>query len=422
MKKVQRGQRMQIPASDYNALIEAAEQMQRGGNRNNGAAPPAVNMGPGEILVKNDSGRALGLFAAIRLADVYVRPETNEAGFAFGLQCYSAVIFDRDYRNGDAVAVLLQPLTPNAVGRARLSGVVPVVISNAAADGSTRFAVPQNAANGAFPVFKAADSGISVIWAQGARPGYGLLQLGAAAAAASGYDGYFKLAYSESAETNENGETTIRRIISVSGIPEARAFGRALTFGKWLPAEERMLDVTGFDGFASVYLQWQYGRAALIAEPGSAYPSGNTVLHPRFLLGWVSADGVVEQENFRNSPFIFNNTSMYYNGQPLAQPVTGSDGSGMLRIPAMLTDLPQYVEADTSAQAVIVPELTVPEAGAIGKYLFAVGTMDAVGVYSAQYALRDSPTTPDFGVYVGRIGYDLGHVGNRLEFGARYYI
>jgi hypothetical protein len=80
LKKVQRGQTLRIPASAYNAFIDAAADYRQRTLGIAGQYKPRDTRG-GVILVRNDTGSAQAQFAVLGIGEIVIAPDDNEAEF-----------------------------------------------------------------------------------------------------------------------------------------------------------------------------------------------------------------------------------------------------------------------------------------------------------------------------------------------------
>ena len=121
LKKVQRGQALRMPASAYNAFIDAAADYR---NRTLGIEGryKQRDSRSGVVIVRNQSGAALDQFAVVELGSVIIGPADNEQGFR------SRTTFDvtTPAEAPGPMAILQEPIAAGGTGRAMLFGVTPV--------------------------------------------------------------------------------------------------------------------------------------------------------------------------------------------------------------------------------------------------------------------------------------------------------
>jgi hypothetical protein len=129
--KVSSGQKLRIPAADYNAFVDAAEayksqSRQQQVDRNGVPLPPDV------ALVRNDSGADQDRFAILGLDAPLIGPDENLLGFQEHLT-FSGISPDED-QHAHRFCVLQEPIAAGAIGRAVVAGVTPVQLDVQAAD------------------------------------------------------------------------------------------------------------------------------------------------------------------------------------------------------------------------------------------------------------------------------------------------
>lgn len=121
LKKVQRGQALRIPASAYNAFIDAAADFR---NRTLGIESryKQRDSRSGVVIVRNQSGSALDQFAVVELGSVIIGPSDNEQEFR------SRTTFDvtTPAEEPGPMAILQEPIAAGGTGRAMVFGVTPV--------------------------------------------------------------------------------------------------------------------------------------------------------------------------------------------------------------------------------------------------------------------------------------------------------
>lgn len=135
LKKVHPGDPLRIPAVTFNTLIDVARDHQA--NRQNATRQPgAVLPPPGVILtIRNDSGADRNRFEVLGLDDPVFPPEDNTADFSRGPIMSAVIPYDPTHLA--AFAVLLEPISDGAVGRAIVQGAAYVQVKIADADVAT---------------------------------------------------------------------------------------------------------------------------------------------------------------------------------------------------------------------------------------------------------------------------------------------
>jgi len=137
LKKVQSGQPLVIPASAYNAFIDAAlDFRQRTAHLGQGAQPSFSQASI--VLVRNDSGSNQNRMAVLGVDTPIIDPSANEEEFKnrVALSCVAPAA---DTHEGKFV-VLAEPIASGKIGRAYAAGVCPVKIDVPDEDHEWRYA------------------------------------------------------------------------------------------------------------------------------------------------------------------------------------------------------------------------------------------------------------------------------------------
>jgi hypothetical protein len=121
-KKVQPGQRLEIPAEAYNAFIDAALAVRDHKQFGTDASP--FFRQSGVVKVKNTSGADQARFAILGLASPIIQPSDNPDEFKRQVTFQGVVPIQNDHAG--RFAVLLEPLPAGKIGLAVIAGVVPV--------------------------------------------------------------------------------------------------------------------------------------------------------------------------------------------------------------------------------------------------------------------------------------------------------
>lgn len=137
LKKVQSGQPLVIPASAYNAFIDAAADFRRRTAHLGQGAQPSFQQAS-IILVRNDSGANCQRFEVLGVDAPIIDPSANEEEFKnrVALSCVTPAA---DTHEGKFV-VLAEPIASGKIGRAYAAGVCPVKIDVPDEDHEWRFA------------------------------------------------------------------------------------------------------------------------------------------------------------------------------------------------------------------------------------------------------------------------------------------
>lgn len=122
MRKVLPGQKLVIPAADYNAFVDAAEAHRRSllntqNGRSNAGLPHGI------IIVKNASSAGQERFAILTLGPIVITPADNKLEF-LSRQVFEAKLAGSD--GAEKFVVLQEPLQSGQFGRAMISGITPV--------------------------------------------------------------------------------------------------------------------------------------------------------------------------------------------------------------------------------------------------------------------------------------------------------
>jgi len=124
-KPVSSGQRLQIPAGDWNAIIEAARSYFE--KKVSSEAEAVTRSVPnGVMLVKNTTGSAVPQFGVLSVDDALIDPEANANGFrarpaAIGIKPAA----EYEARTG----IALEPIADGAIGKVMFSGVTVAFVS-----------------------------------------------------------------------------------------------------------------------------------------------------------------------------------------------------------------------------------------------------------------------------------------------------
>ena len=182
MEKVRSGEELVIRASTWNAFIDAANWVR---NERQGRVTSGVRsgLGVGIVLVKNGESELRERFTALVLTDVVVGPKANEDEF---LSCPPVFVGQRmtEVREGMPYAILLEPLDPEAIGRAMVLGIVPAQVSVQDADDPCAEPTPGSATG----ALRSSATGVArILWKEGGSgTQWCLLQLGGAGGGSGG--------------------------------------------------------------------------------------------------------------------------------------------------------------------------------------------------------------------------------------------
>ena len=137
LKKVQRGQALRIPASAYNAFIDAAADYR---NRTLGIEGQYKqhDTRTGVILIRNDSGSTQEQFAVLGIDDIVISPDDNEREFRNRIVLAGVTPVEDDHKG--RFVILAEPIAAGKVGRAVIAGMSAVHIDVADESEEPRFA------------------------------------------------------------------------------------------------------------------------------------------------------------------------------------------------------------------------------------------------------------------------------------------
>jgi hypothetical protein len=137
LKKVQSGQKLQIPAGAYNAFIDAAVDYRRRTAHIGQKSEPTTRQAS-IVLVRNDSGSNQNRLAVLGIDTPIIDPATNDNEFKnrVALSCVTPAV---DTHEGKFV-ILAEPIAAGKIGRAYAAGVCPVQINVPDEDREYRYA------------------------------------------------------------------------------------------------------------------------------------------------------------------------------------------------------------------------------------------------------------------------------------------
>lgn len=120
-KRAKPGDPLTIPAAAYNAFLDAAEDVRNQSSRP-AATPRRTHGRPGTVLVRNDTGGALDVFAVLEIGDVLVSPDDAPTD----ARTRTAFAASTPGDEPGPLAITQEPLAAGAIGRALVYGVTPV--------------------------------------------------------------------------------------------------------------------------------------------------------------------------------------------------------------------------------------------------------------------------------------------------------
>jgi hypothetical protein len=124
-KKAQAGRPLEIPASTWNAMVDAARSNAESQHDQRGESDSLLRQGD-IIKVRNQSGRDLDRFAVLGIYSPIILPSVNDREFKN--QVAINVVLPTEDHSGQFV-ILLDPMRAGRMGRAWVSGVCPARIN-----------------------------------------------------------------------------------------------------------------------------------------------------------------------------------------------------------------------------------------------------------------------------------------------------
>lgn len=165
IEKVQTGQPMRIPASTYNAMVEAAQDF-RQRTRGSGADPLESARYEGVVRVRNSTTADFGLYGVVGLGDMVIGYDDNPQSF-YSRPCFEAEAPLRtaalNYGKHVAkMAVVQEPIASGAIGRAKIAGLTPVQIN--IVNEYDDIGILQNGNTTSLKSWTSGESGASILW------------------------------------------------------------------------------------------------------------------------------------------------------------------------------------------------------------------------------------------------------------------
>jgi hypothetical protein len=124
LRRVYPGQRRQITAAAWNALVDSARTVRDSGST--GGDGVDLTSGQDTILVQNNSGGAVDRFAVLAVGNPLIAPTDSEDEFLSGIAFLGTT--PTSSTEPGKWCVTLEPIPAGEIGRAVLSGVVPVQV------------------------------------------------------------------------------------------------------------------------------------------------------------------------------------------------------------------------------------------------------------------------------------------------------
>jgi hypothetical protein len=161
LKKVQSGQKLQIPARAYNAFIDAAVDYRRRTAHIGQKSEPTTRQAS-IVLVRNDSGSNRSRLAVLGIDAPIIDPATNDNEFKnrVALSCVAPAA---DTHEGKFV-ILAEPIAAGKIGRAYAAGVCPVQVD---VDEDCEYAAAEIADGDTASLTASDDGSATILWRAG---------------------------------------------------------------------------------------------------------------------------------------------------------------------------------------------------------------------------------------------------------------
>jgi len=169
IEKVQPGQPLQIPASTYNAMVDAAQAFQ-GHLRGIGSDPLKSSRYEGTVRVRNATSNA---FNVVGLGEMVISHEDNAQSF------YSRPTFEAEApvrtsalnygRHVAKVAVVQEPIRSGAIGWAKVAGLTPVQVN--IVNNYDDIAIVRHGNTTSLKSWTSGESGASILWHKAGETG-----------------------------------------------------------------------------------------------------------------------------------------------------------------------------------------------------------------------------------------------------------
>ena len=126
LRRLQSGERLtSIPAAAWNAFVDAARFV-RGLQVGDGLADTSLAVGPGQVLVLNNSGEDRDQFDVLQLSEAVVTPTDSPQEFARRI-ALTGITPDADWVG--SFVVLAEPIASGQIGRAWIDGACPARVN-----------------------------------------------------------------------------------------------------------------------------------------------------------------------------------------------------------------------------------------------------------------------------------------------------
>lgn len=120
--KVRRGERLQIRADQWNAVLDVAERAQRSGNQFGDADQLPPTWGRNVVTIRNDAAVTVPRFGVLQITGVISDP-TDRPDLEDEFAAKLALTGGEPTASGLGLVVALEPIKPGSFGRANASGV-----------------------------------------------------------------------------------------------------------------------------------------------------------------------------------------------------------------------------------------------------------------------------------------------------------
>src|SRR5215471_12137619 len=121
LRKVLPGETLEsIPRDAYNAFVDTANEARRSGMGGDGI--PTFTRKTAIVIVRNDTGQDIDEWSVVKLGSALITPEENQPEFEAEVLVSAGTPGD----SSDIIAITRQPMTKDQLGRAVITGAVPV--------------------------------------------------------------------------------------------------------------------------------------------------------------------------------------------------------------------------------------------------------------------------------------------------------
>jgi len=172
IEKVKPGEPLRIPASTYNAMVEAAQDFQQR-KRGLDAAPLGSSRYEGTVRVRNSTADDFARFGVVGLGEMVISQEDNPQSF------YSRPTFEAEAplrssalnygKHVAKVAIVQEPIRSGAIGWAKVAGLTPVQVD--IVNNYDDIGIVQSGNTTSLKSWTSGESGASILWHSGGDTG-----------------------------------------------------------------------------------------------------------------------------------------------------------------------------------------------------------------------------------------------------------